>query len=135
VTLAQLATQSPILLACLVGIILAAVFWGRYPAPCLLTLLAAGLLLVVTVAHTVLVQYLYLARADQNWSDAKLASMLFTVGLTCNLFRGLALGLLFVAVFLGRSTTRWPETNLPVQSTTPAVRLSDDPGFTSRPGD
>ncbi|MGH9823646.1 MAG: hypothetical protein ACREDR_10390, partial [Blastocatellia bacterium] len=48
--LAQILIQVPILFVSSVGVILAVVFWSRAPRPCLLTLIAMGLLLIATVS-------------------------------------------------------------------------------------
>ena len=133
-SLMQLVGQSPVLLAYLVGLILALVFWRRCPGPCLLTLIATGLLLVVAVAQTFLTQYLFQMRAEMGWEDVKVGWMVSAVGLTSNLLRAVAVSLLLTAVILGRRITQGAGPNKVPRPTGPAGRLSEDQGITSRPG-
>jgi hypothetical protein len=103
--LGQLAVQAPSLLAYLVGIILALVFWRRCPGPSLLTLLALALLLVTSLVQTFLLLYLFRARADFGWDEARVGWMLSASALVGSVIRAAALGLLLAAVFLGRRGT------------------------------
>jgi hypothetical protein len=130
--LMQLLGQSPVLVVYLVGMILALVFRRRYPGPCLLVLLAIVFLLAVTVTQTFVTQYLIRARADLGWNHEKLGWMLSAFGLTCSIFRALGLGLLLVAVFLGRGVGQRVGPNK--QPTEQAPRASEETGITTRPG-
>jgi hypothetical protein len=126
--------QSPVLLVYLVGMILALVFWRRYPGPSLLTLIATVLLLSLTVTQIFVTQYLFYMRADKGWGHEKLAWLLSAVGLTSSILRAAGLGLLLAAVFLGRRGAQRAEPNQPLQPTGPALRPSEEQGITSRPG-
>ncbi len=90
----NLAHQSPLLLVYFVGLILAVIFWQRCPGPCALTLAGTGLLLLVAVVHTVLIQILLHMRAE-HW--------IFTgVGLVSSLLSAVGMALCLAAVFVGR---------------------------------
>src|SRR5262249_18712348 len=132
--LMQLLGQSPVLVVYLVGMILALVFWRRYPGPCLLVLLATGFLLVVTVAQTFVAQYLMRARADLDWNHEQLGWMLSVIALTGSILRAIGFGLLLVAVFLGRGVARRDGSNEALQPTGPAPRSFEEQSITSRPG-
>ncbi len=61
--LIELVQQTPIVIAYLVAVILAITLWQRCPKACLLTLVATGLLLVVTVTQTGLHFYIIESQA------------------------------------------------------------------------
>jgi hypothetical protein len=117
--LMQLLGQFPVLVVYVVGVILASLFWRRYPGPCLLVLLATGLLLVVTVTQPFVTQYLFRARSDLGWANEKLGRMVGAVGMTGSLLRAIGLGLLLAAVFLGRGVTQRVGPNPALQPTGP----------------
>ena len=126
-SLMELLGLSPVLLMYLVGMILALVFWRRYPRPCLFMLLANVLLFVVTVTHFFVIQYLLAARAPSYMLDA--------VGLAGNLLGAIGHGLLLAAVLLGLGGTRRVVLDKALQPTGPALRPSEEQGITNRPGD
>lgn len=97
--LSQLAAQSPVLLAYLVGAVLSLVFWGRYPGPAMLTFFACLLLLLVNLGQTFLIQYFIhlpdVRAADRAW--------VFTISaLISSVLRAAGFGMLLTAVFIGR---------------------------------
>ena len=98
----QLLSQSPILLAGLLGLILPPIFWKRCPAASLLTLIATLILLFATVAVVGLQTYMASARMEQGWTMTQYSEMTGAVGLLGGLARALAIGLLVIAVFTGR---------------------------------
>jgi hypothetical protein len=100
--LTQLAGQAPVLLAYLVGMILALVFWRRSPGPCVLTLVATGLLLGTTLVQSFLFLYLIRAREDFGWTEERYRWMLSANALVGSVIRAVAFGLLLAAVFVGR---------------------------------
>jgi hypothetical protein len=132
--LAQWASLSPLLIAYLVGILLALVYRRRCPVPALLTVLAMGLLLVTTVLQTALSQYVILTRAPQGWSNVSVRWMFIALGTAGNLLRALAMGLLLAAVFVRRKTLEpaGPRRELPFAE--PAPGRPGDEGITNRPG-
>ncbi len=100
--LSQLLAQSPVLLVYLVGLILSLVFWRRCQIPCLLTLSATSLLLLLALTHTFVSTYLSLARTEMGWTTAKLTYMLSVMALAATCLRAAALSLLLAGVFVGR---------------------------------
>jgi hypothetical protein len=132
--LAQLAGQTPILLVYLVGMILALVFWRRCPGPCVLTVVAAGLLFVTTLVQPFLFHYLVRVRAEHGWGDEKLGWLLLVNALFGGVFRAVAFGLLLAAVFIGRKGAPQTRPNRGLQPTEPASELSEEYGITGRPG-
>jgi hypothetical protein len=101
--LVQLLQQSPLLLAYVIAILLALTNWRRCPTSCLLTLVAAGLLLTISALQTFFNVYLIQNRAGMEGRADQLHSVLTTVAIGSGLFRALAFGLLLAAVFHGRS--------------------------------
>jgi len=100
--LTQLAGQSPLLLAYLVGIVLALAFRPRYPRPCAFTLAAMGLLVLTLLGQTLLGAYVVYRGAGLTWEAGKVGRVLMVNTLAGSLIRALALGLLLAAVFVGR---------------------------------
>lgn len=100
--LMQLVGQAPSLLVYLAGFVLALVYWQRYPGPCRFTLIANVVMLSVNVAHTFVIQYLFVKQAEFGWSSAKLGTIFSVVALTTSLAWAAGLGLLLAAVFSGR---------------------------------
>jgi len=124
--LAGLAGQLPLYLAYLLGMVLAVVFWRRCPTPCLLTLLAATFLLLLSVGQP-FVYRLFVSRLGTDQG-------ITVVGFVFNLLRAVAYCAIFAAVFVGRSAGQqsWPPSSMP-----PTGRPGpppDDRGFTNRPG-
>jgi len=101
--LTQLAGQSPVLLMYLVGMVLAVVFWRRYPRPCAFTVSAMGLLLLTSVGQTFATLYFIAYRGiSLGQESGGLAWMLMASTLVGTLLRALAFGLLLAAIFVGR---------------------------------
>src|SRR5947209_2472151 len=67
--LMQLAPQAPLLLAYLVGFILALVYRGRYPGPALLTLIATIVLLITSLAQSLLFVYVIRSQHELGWDQ------------------------------------------------------------------
>jgi hypothetical protein len=132
--LSQLAAQAPALLVYLVGLILALVFLGRYPGPAALTLVAAGLLLLTSLAQPLLSLYLFRARAEFGWSDAQLGAMASANALAGSALRAVAFGLLLTAVFIGRRVRQGSGPGEPLQRPGPASWQSEEHGLTGPPG-
>lgn len=100
--LTQLAGQAPVLLAYLVGVILALVFWQRSPVPALLTLIAMVLFLMTTLVQSVLVHYLVRVSADSGMTLGWMLSANAVIG---SVLRAMAVGLMLAAVFTGRRSS------------------------------
>jgi hypothetical protein len=100
--LIQLLGQAPVLLAYLVGLVLALVFYQRCPRPALLTLIALALLLVTTLVQSFLFIYSVRARDDFGWNDEQFGWWLSATGLMGSVIRAAAFGLMLTAVFIGR---------------------------------
>ena len=119
-SLYHLLAQSPVLLVYLIGLILALVFWRRCPTPSLLVLVATVLLLLVTVTHPFVIQYLVQASTEMGWTIEKAAWMSSVVGLTSSCLHAAALGLLVAAVFLQRRVPSSASPNDSVERTASA---------------
>jgi hypothetical protein len=104
--LTQLMSAAPLLLVYFVGLILALVFWRRCPTPSLLVVIASVLLLLVTVTHICVYQYLVRSRAELGWTQGTLGWALTIVSLTGSCLRAAGMGLLLTAVFLQRRVRR-----------------------------
>ena len=103
--LTQLAGQSPVLFVYLVGIVLALVFWRRYPRPCAFTVIAMGLLMLTSVGQTFVDLYLVVYRGiGQGWDPERLRWVLTANALAGVFVRALAFGLLLAAVFVDRES-------------------------------
>jgi hypothetical protein len=105
-SLTQLAWQAPVLLVYLAGMILALVFWRRFPVPCLLMLIATVLLLVATLAERFIFNYIFSSKDVWGWDHENLAVILSAVGLTGNFLHAIGLGLLLTAGLVGRKSTQ-----------------------------
>lgn len=106
----QLLPQIPMLLAYLIAMILAVTFWQRCPTSALLTFVAGGLLLIVSIAQTFLNWYLIHGRDGLAAGNGNIGSILAVVGLVGSVLRALGFGLLLAAVFTGRSRAEGPWT-------------------------
>jgi hypothetical protein len=102
--LSTLGGQAPILLAYLVGAILALVFWGRYPGPALLTFLACLLLFLLSLGQSFVSTWLIHSR---DMREADRGTMFAILAITSNVLRAGAFAMLLIAVFVGRA--RRPE--------------------------
>jgi hypothetical protein len=102
-TLMILLGQVPVLLAYLLGIILALVMWRRYPRPALLTLMGVSLLLLVSVVTPFLSMSLTFRRAGDGGGHERIGFLLSAISLGSSLLRAAGVGLLLAAVFIGRS--------------------------------
>ncbi len=107
-SLMQLVASAPLLLVYVVGLALALVFRRRYPTPCLLTLIATAVLLVVTAAQPFVHQYLFLQRHERGWNEQTYGWIVSVVAITGSVVRAVAIALLLAAVFLGRSVAQRP---------------------------
>jgi len=100
--LIQLLGQSPMLLAYLIGMVIALVFWRRCPSTAVLVLLGSGLLLLISVEGTFAFQYIIQSRHDWGWRDEKMVTVLTTLGLVNSVIGALGFALLLAAAFVGR---------------------------------
>lgn len=103
-SLRQLAIESPILVVCLTGIILALVFWKRCPISCLFILIALIILLLITLINPFMIQYIIQSREESGASYTTMATQLAVVNIMSILFRTIAIGLLITSVFIRRRT-------------------------------
>ena len=96
--------QIPVLAACVVGIILAIVFFQRSPAAMIFCMIGLLLLMLTTVgtalAQSALIQSQYEADIISRQS---FATMMTAIGIGGNCLRALATALLVAAVFIGRN--------------------------------
>ena len=98
----QMASQSPVLIVYVLGIVLALIFWRRCPTSCVFTLIAMAILLLTTVAQTFLNIYVVQLRASQGWTSAQVGTFFTINALVGGVLRAAAMGLLLAAVFMGR---------------------------------
>ena len=107
----QFVWQAPVLLAYLVAMGVAVVYWRRYPTPSKLTLAACGLLFAVSVGQTILQLVLFQQRADLGVTPEQMSVILNVSNFVSSMLRTGALGLLVAAVYSGRTTVprQWVE--------------------------
>lgn len=108
--LAQVVGQAPLLLVYIVGMVVALSYWPRYRLPSMLTFIATGVLLAVSIGQALLVQYVIQANAGSGMGSAALGGTLSAVGLVSSLIRAVATGLIVAAVFTGRTAPAPQET-------------------------
>jgi hypothetical protein len=99
---AQLVGQAPLLLVYVVGMIVALSYVPRYRGPAMMTLVATGALLAVSIGQAFLVQYVIQMNSSGMGSPG-LGGMLSIVALASSLIRAAATGLIVAAVFTGRT--------------------------------
>ncbi|HUU70798.1 MAG TPA: hypothetical protein VM186_14820 [Planctomycetota bacterium] len=107
-SLMRLAWISPMLLFYLLAMILSFVYWNRHPRPCLLVLLAVGLMLFTTVGFMVLQAYIVNMIVKNRWSSAQLSYVFAAIGLVRSIIHAGGLGLLLLAVFTDRPRSAIP---------------------------
>jgi hypothetical protein len=133
--LMQLVAQAPLLLAYLVGFILALALRSRYPGPALLTLIATALLLVISVAQPFVFLYIISARAEWDLDHKHEAWMLSVSTIIGSTIRAASFVLLLAAVFSGRRRLARPVAlPEPLPRAEPALGTADEHGITHRPG-
>ncbi len=101
--LSMLAWQIPALLVFLAGAVAAIVFWRRFPRPSLLVAISAAVSLAVNCAWPFAYSYLWLLREQKGWTVEKFGYINSALNLVHTVLYAGALGLLLIAVFLGRS--------------------------------
>lgn len=107
VILQQMATQIPIALSCLVGIVLCLIMWNRCKAAAiwgLLGFLLGGLLVIVIPVTQQLVLSL---RESHHYSPSQISTYMSALSVLWSLGRAASYLMLGIAVFVGRS----PKTN------------------------
>jgi hypothetical protein len=101
-TLTQLASQLPTMLVCLVGLVLALMFFKRIRRPSICTFIGAGLLLLTTIVTTFVQNYLIFFRDEMSLGQGQLSPILMVLAILSNILRAVALALILSAVFMGR---------------------------------
>ncbi len=102
--LQQLGYATPMLIVCLVGIILAAVFVRKFPFPAMLTLAGCVILFLNIFAITMTQGYFIQARVESGWSAAQFSQLTMIVSAIGAIVRALGTALLVAAIFIGRKT-------------------------------
>ena len=100
--LQQLAYQTPGMIVCLVGMVVALVFLNRSPNASVLVLVGCGLLLVTGLSMSVAQWYLLQRRVDEGWDMEHYANMMGLVSVSGTLLRTIGLAALVGAAFVGR---------------------------------
>jgi hypothetical protein len=98
----QFLGQTPLLIACLVGFILAIAYWNRVPGAARMTCAAVVLLVVASFGQTWAQQYVIENRAAMRSSSLQISQTLSTLALIGGFLRAGAIGMLIAAVFMGR---------------------------------
>jgi hypothetical protein len=98
----QILYQLPLIIACLVGVVLAIVFWSRSPGASLMTLIGCLVLLLAIFVVSGVQSYLVSARIQQGWTLVKYGAVTAVVSAVSALIRGAAFGCVIGAVFVGR---------------------------------
>jgi hypothetical protein len=94
--------QAPLLLVYVVGMVVALSYLPRYRGPAMMTLIATGALLAVSIGQAFLVQYVIQSNSlGDGLSGTR--GMLSIVALISSLIRAAATGLIIAAVFTGRT--------------------------------
>jgi hypothetical protein len=101
--LAQYLTQIPVLLAWLVGIILAIVYWRKHPRVSLLTLIAIVALLAKSLIGSAVAMWLPITLREQGWVASQIGVILVVIGIVQSLVSAVLWGLLLAAIFGWRS--------------------------------
>lgn len=105
----QLIYQGPLLLVAVSGFLLSLVFMRRYRWPSVLTLLGALILLIATVAVVAAQIYFSTQESPGPTIDASTRLLQAAIVIVGSLLRGVGVGLILVAVFVGRK----PRTPVP----------------------
>src|SRR4029453_683551 len=100
--LAQLVGQAPLLLVYVVGMVVALSYLPRYRGPAMMTLIATGALLAVSIGQAFLVPYVIQSNSLRMGSRG-LVCLLSIVALASSLIRAEATGVIMAAVFTGRT--------------------------------
>lgn len=108
VFLTQLATDCPVLLAYVIGLILGLALWRRFPRPCLLVGIAMAVAVSVSIIATFLYAYLPFAMDQFHWHHDQLDQMYTLVGLASSLGHAVAVAMMLTAVFVSRRPSTPP---------------------------
>jgi hypothetical protein len=100
----QVISMSPLLVAYLVGIILALVNMSRYPRASTLALVGCVLMFVTNLGRLFIQSYLFSQYRSSGWSTQTYSNALNTLGICANLVHVAGFGLLLAGVFAGRGT-------------------------------
>jgi ABC-type methionine transport system permease subunit len=100
--LGGVATQLPVLLVCLVGIMVALISWRRAPAASLWTLLAFGLALLLCILIPISQQTM-LRMMKESSLDTRVTANI-ALGVVWSIVRAISYILLLVGVYAGRKS-------------------------------
>ena len=106
--LSMFLASAPLLIAYLVALTMALVYWSQHPLPSALVLAASIILLVTTIVQPIVQQQLFSMRTSNGWSTQQYAQWISLIGMGFSLFRAAAFGLMVWAVFAGRSEAMTP---------------------------
>ena len=116
----------PVLIVIIVGMVLALVYWRRYPLPCLLTLIATSIMLINRMLDFLIYYLLY----STNFSIWRFGTWLtIAIGVGFSMVNAAAFGLLLVAVFVGRKGAQPANKYLPVEPSRPEDRHLEEQGI------
>lgn len=112
-SLRQLAIESPIMLVCLTGIVLALIFWKRCPISCLFALIALIILLLISAIYPFAngyVQYISYTAYQTGQLTNAIHPLFAVIGVIYCLLNAVAIGLLITAGLLKRKA---PQADMP----------------------
>jgi len=109
----MLLASSPLLLAYIIALVVAVVFWSDFPQTCALVLGAALVLLLMTFIQPIIQQQLYNAMRRQGTSMQNYGQLVSAVAIVANIFRAGGIGLLVWAAFTGRTSAVTPASAFP----------------------
>jgi len=105
--LQRLLLLTPVLLACVAGIIAALVFWQRHPRAAILTLISSVLLLVTTLASQFLVLYVVQARNSFGWNVQQSFWIISAITTIASVIQAIVYGLILASVFMNRKESSY----------------------------
>jgi len=98
----QLLYQGPLLLAGLFGLVMGAIYLKRCTGPAVLTLIAMIVMILTTIVVICIQSYIFNARYSQGLTATSYAQLSQVVALLGAVIKGLAVGAVIAAVFMGR---------------------------------
>ena len=110
---AMLLGQIPMLLVYLGAIVASLIFWRRHPRPALLVMIAAVLLIAVTLTWPLVQTWAMEQRATGNVTTSQFGQRLAVLSLATTTVRAAAYALLVSAAFVGRRSEN-PQPAFPV---------------------
>ncbi|MBL8914957.1 MAG: hypothetical protein JNM17_29900 [Archangium sp.] len=106
--LTSLLGSAPVLIAYLVGVIVAVTKWNAHPRPAMFAASGAGLLLITTFIARIAFTVLPMRMRSDGMSAAQLTPMLTGMGIVSGLLHAVGVGLMIGAIFVDRGAASEP---------------------------